>query len=166
MKTYRLILSAKIYITIISAFAAVFFIYFAISFKNEPAMLRILCGILGLLFPFGIYAYLTKKVVIYDTKIEVVPMPLIQRTGTLYWKDIVQVDTQYAFYPESGSIKLIPHISSGKKFIVIPVSGMPIDLLIDILSHVSPDTKISLYPYLEKRIEARKKGKLDIGIRS
>lgn len=107
---------------------------------------------------FGIlagYPFNKIKVIIDDEKIEIVSVKFIPRSGALPWNEIAELRSEYFLWPEGGIISLIPNINSSNKFIRFCIWGMPIDLLKDIISHLSPNAKIELYSYLGRKLEGK-----------
>ncbi len=103
----------------------------------------------------GIRIFNNIKVIIDDRKIEVVHIKFLLRTGTLYWNEITELTSEYFLYPETGGINLISNLHGSKKFLRISMWGMPIELVRDIISHLPPDTKVNLYPYLKRKLEGK-----------
>ena len=104
----------------------------------------------------GIYILNNSKVIIDEEKIEVtlrLGQKLLRRT--LLWSEIEELDSGYVLFPEGGYVSLKPKVGLFKKLIHIPLSGMPIQLVRDILSYLPPNTKVYLYPYLKRKVEGK-----------
>lgn len=84
---------------------------------------------------------------------------------SLDWEEIEGLRANYIFYPESPIITLKPKRGLNKKkieFLLGGMGGMPLELLKDILRHLSPNAKIDLYPYLEKMLKTEPDSKRKI----
>lgn len=154
MKTYKMILLAKIF------FSVVFFILFILSvftvIHGEASFPMLIAGIIMAVFcPIVAIGFNKLSINVTTESIEVRSLPFIPGTGILNWNEIAEVRSEYFLFPESGGITLIPKPETGKKLIRFIISGMPIELIRDILANVPKDAKVHLYPYLKRRAEGK-----------
>lgn len=160
MKTYKLRLSAKIFLTVICLFSIAIGID-VLSDKSSPFLLRLLSSPLIVFSILGIYVFNKYKIIIDEDKIKVTPL-FLPNTGTLLWQDVSKLTSFYFLFPETGMIHLIPKLGSGERMVRVLIGGLPIEAIRDILSCLPQDTKIYLYPYLKKMLERKPDSKRKI----
>lgn len=151
-KTYRIKPWARVLITLGCLFFSIGFTIFIICNKEATILQKLVMLIGILIFIDGAYVFNNIKATIDNDKIEIPPIKFLPRTGVLYWDEIVELRSEYLLFPEAGIINLIPKHTSKKTPLRISIYGMPITLVQEILSHLSSDVKIYLYPYLKQKL--------------
>jgi len=163
MKIYKVTNSAKILYAIFSLFI-IFSAILILFDKQSNIILKLLTPFAFILGVGGTYSMYKFKVIITNEKIEtfnfnILPIFLGKRIRqtipSLTWDEIGEFDTRYVLYPESPIIVLKPKLRVPKEKIEFMLFGMPIELLVDIISHLPKETKISLYTYLERKLEGK-----------
>jgi len=153
---YKIKPTAKFLINSISILVIILGSIMVLFLKNDTtaqpihwisAILMIFFGILA------IQSFNKLEIIVDDEKIEV-RIPL-RKYNSLSWNEIKELTSFYLLFPEAGGITLISRIQTGKKNVHISIWGMPIQLMLDILSHLPPDAGVYLYPYLKRKVERK-----------
>lgn len=163
MKTYKVNLPTKIFTTLFFVFLVVLFIYVEGEFHK---VLKVFYYSLSLIFIFPFYCLYTERIVINDIKIDILSIPIqnlfrkkpFRIKKSLSWNEIVELRANFILYPESPIIILEPRGDTRRRRMEILIGGMggmDLDLLRDILAHLPPNTKIDLYPHLEKMLQRK-----------
>lgn len=166
MKIYRVSLSAKIFLILFSLLFTTLGILFLI-FNNAASIFERLIMLTGIIFCIvGICAMFRFTIIIDDKRIEIFNLNLshilsrIKKkevlSTSLSWDEIGDLNTCYVLYPENPIVILKPKSGIPKKKIEFMMLSMPVELISDILSHLSSDTRISLYSYLKRKIKGQK----------
>jgi|GEM_PF-5443250 len=104
------------------------------------------------IFIIALQTVYTLKINVDDEKIELDPCH--GGKTNLLWREIEEVETNYFLFPEKIAwFTLVPKSDSSKKKLFILFSAVSIEFAKDVFSHLSPDTKLHLYPYLKKKLE-------------
>ena len=156
MRIYKIKPQSKLLINFASSLFVILGILMIILLRfDTEASLKHWVASIGIVV-FGILGILTFnkiEVIIEREKIEV-HHPL-RKFNPLFWNEIKEMTGFYFLFPEAGGVTLIPKTHLGKKPIHVSIWGMPIELVKDILSHLPPDTKVYLYPYLKRKVEGK-----------
>ena len=161
---YRIEKKIRLLFFLVTIIIVLFGIYLIIFESGLSIFHRIICY-LTILF-FGISYYLISKVKFvinnesmecYKTDIKSLMKGIIQeRKQFIYWNDIKEMNTYYLLYPElMGFICFKLQSNFGQKEVEIPIGGMPLEMIKDILSHLPHGTTINLYPYLRRKVEGK-----------
>lgn len=167
MKIYKVTILTKIFIFVICVFSLNIGIIFLL-YNTETTIFQQIIALFGIaLFASGPYAMCKFKVIINDEKIEVSQIniiPFLLRQGvknltsntSIFWNEVELLDSMYILFPEFlGVIILKSKTNSSEKIVKIPISGMSIELVRDIISHLPPETKVNLYSYLKRKLEGK-----------
>ncbi|MDP2941848.1 MAG: hypothetical protein Q8N85_06340 [Candidatus Omnitrophota bacterium] len=143
-----------------------------VFFDEEAILYQKSAGFLLMLSPFLSYFLVSEKTLVDDDKIVIYRLlfkKILKKQGgiktSLIWGEIVEFRSSYVLYPESPLITLLPRGEPKKRKIELLIGGMggmDLDLLKDILSHLSPGTKVYLYPHLEKMLQRKPESKRKI----
>lgn len=153
MKVYRVNLRAKI-LSIITGLLIIFSIILIIFDANAPILLKLMVPFMVFFTIVGWYSFTKMKIIIDDTKIKI-HMPW-KKDKEFFWNEVEEIGSYYILFPEFvGFIAFKPKSNLQRKSLEIAIGGMPVELVRDILSHLPPDTKIYLYPYLKRKVEGK-----------
>lgn len=153
---YKIQPTAKFLINSVSILVIILGFIMAFFLKNDMAAQPIHWISAIVMIFFGILAiqsFNKLEVIVDDEKIEL-RIPL-RKYNSLSWNEIKELTSFYILFPEAGGITLIPEIQTGKKNVHISIWGMPIELMLDILSHLPPEARVYLYPYLKRKAEGK-----------
>lgn len=164
MKVYKVSLSARIFFGFFSLLIILLGLFFFIYNKEINFLERAISILTIIICICGFLALNKIKIGISDDNIELFNFDVLaillgkgtaQITLSLNWDEIEELYAHYVLYPESPIIVLKPKLGIPKKRIEFMMFGMPIELLMDILSHLPQETKVSLYTYLKRKLEGK-----------
>lgn len=146
-KVYKTSISARI---IFVAFSLLIII-FELIFPEKEIPQRLISLFLIVFFMLGAFLLSKIRIIINEDGI----MFGGQKTNYLKWNEIGELNSIYVLFPESPIITLKPRKGLAKKPIEFMMFGMTLELLKDIISHLSPDAKIHLYTRLKRQLEGK-----------
>lgn len=159
MKVYRIDfwtnIAHYIFFLLLATGACFYFIY-----NKEATLIDLFIFPFFLLFALcGIYSSTFFKVIVLSDRIET-QLPLLKIktiSKSVRWVDIVEITAIYYLFPGSAMLKIKSKQETGKiKMTYIPLLGsITVPLMKDILAHIPSTTRVSLYPYLKRKLEGK-----------
>jgi len=166
MKIYRFSKRAKMSYSIF-AIVIVWSSFLIILDPKASIMLKIMVPIgllMGIAGPWAIFraeVATDEEKIMWLNVVNILPMfsgkPIDKSTPILYWSEIGEVTATYFLFAEAADLIIKPKQGIDKQPIgfLVGTGAFPLNLLRDILAHLPPDAKVSLYPYLKRKLEGK-----------